>query len=123
MNRRVVVTGIGIITAHGVGKEINWAKTKSGVSSIKRIASFDSSKYRGKTGGEATEFSTTILNKLKGKRLDRASHLLIHTTREALADANIIDAVKDIPILLSVGTTLGGMLSGEIFHKEVIKEG
>ena len=123
LNRRVVVTGIGIITAHGIGRKKNWAKTKSGVSSIKRIASFDSSKYRGKTGGEATEFSTTILNKLKGKRLDRASHLLIHTTREALADANIIDVVKDTPILLSVGTTLGGMLSGEIFHKEVIKRG
>ncbi|MBV6518269.1 MAG: beta-ketoacyl-[acyl-carrier-protein] synthase II [Candidatus Brocadia sp.] len=123
MNRRVVVTGIGMITAHGIGIKANWTKIKSGMSSIQEIASFDSSKYRGKTGGEAREFSTATLNNLKNKRLDRASHLLIHTTREALADANIIDAVKNIPVLLSVGTTLGGMISGEIFHKEVIKRG
>lgn len=123
MNRRVVVTGIGTITAHGIGAKANWTKIRSGTSSIKEIASFDSSKYRGKTGGESREFSATTLNNLKNKRLDRASHLLIHTTREALSDANIIAAIKSIPILLSIGTTLGGMISGEIFHKEVIKRG
>lgn len=123
MNRRVVVTGIGIITAHGIGKESNWTKIISGISSIRKITSFDSSKYRGKHGGEAKEFSTTFLHNLRNKRLDRASHLLIHTAREALSDACIIDGVKNIPILLSLGTTLGGMLSGEIFHREVIKKG
>ncbi len=117
------MTGIGIITAHGIGKESNWTKTVSGISSISKIASFDSSKYKCKHGGEAKEFHTAFLHNLKKKRLDRASHLLIHATREALLDAHIIDAVKDIPILLSVGTTLGGMLSGEIFHKEVIEKG
>jgi 3-oxoacyl-[acyl-carrier-protein] synthase II len=123
LNRRVVVTGIGIISAHGIGKESNWAKIISGISSIREITSFDSSKYRGKHGGEAKEFSTTSLRNLKKKRLDKASHLLIHATREALVDARIIDIVKDIPILLSIGTTLGGMLSGEVFHKEVIEKG
>ncbi len=117
------MTGIGMITAHGIGIKANWTKIKSGMSGIQEIASFDSSKYRGKTGGEAREFSTATLNNLKSKRLDRASHLLIHTTREALSDADIIDAVKNIPILLSIGTTLGGMISGEMFHKEVIARG
>lgn len=117
------MTGSGMITAHGIGTKTNWIKIKSGMSGIQEIASFDASKYRGKTGGEAREFSTTTLNNLKSKRLDRASHLLIHTTREALLDADIIDAVKNIPTLLSVGTTLGGMISGEIFHKEAIKKG
>lgn len=117
------MTGSGMITAHGIGTKANWIKIKSGMSGIQEIASFDASKYRGKTGGEAREFSTTTLNNLKSKRLDRASHLLIHTTREALLDADIIDAVKNIPTLLSVGTTLGGMISGEIFHKEAIKKG
>lgn len=112
-----------MITAHGIGAKANWIKIKSGMSGIQEIASFDSSKYRGKTGGEAREFSTATLNNLKSKRLDRASHLLIHTAREALLDADIIDAVKNIPILLSIGTTLGGMISGEIFHKEAIKRG
>lgn len=124
MNRRVVVTGVGIVTAHGTGKESNWSRIKSGVSGIKMITSFDSSKYRGKTGGEAGDLrDITPLYHLKEKRLDRASYLLIHTTREALSDANISAAIKDVPVLLSLGTTLGGMLSGEIFHKEVIDSG
>ncbi|MBI5307208.1 MAG: beta-ketoacyl-[acyl-carrier-protein] synthase family protein [Planctomycetes bacterium] len=124
MNRRVVVTGVGIITAHGIGKDSNWARIKSGASGIRRIASFDSSKYRGKTGGEAGSLSDiTPLYNLKKKRLDRASHLLIHTTREALSDAQIGNTIKNIPVLLSLGTTLGGMLSGEMFHKEVIERG
>lgn len=123
MNRRVVITGIGIITAHGAGTEINWSKTASGVSSIREITSFDSSHYRGKNGGEATGFTTTSLNNLRNKRLDRASHLLIHAAREAISDAGIADTIRDANILLSLGTTLGGMLSGEAFHREVIKKG
>ncbi|MEW6419131.1 MAG: beta-ketoacyl-[acyl-carrier-protein] synthase family protein [Nitrospirota bacterium] len=123
MKKRVVVTGIGIISAHGIGKESNWTKIISGISSIGEIISFDSSKYRGKYGGEAKEFHTTSIHNLKEKRLDRASHLLIHATREAFFDAQISDTVKNIPILLSLGTTLGGMLSGEMFHKEAIEKG
>jgi 3-oxoacyl-[acyl-carrier-protein] synthase II len=124
LNRRVVVTGIGIITCHGVGKEINWAKIKSGVSSIKTITSFDSSKYPGKCGGEASEFHSAHIKNLKKTRLDRASHLLIHVVSEALSETeNIYFGHKDTEVLLSVGTTLGGMLSGEMFHREVIQKG
>ncbi|TLD41722.1 MAG: 3-oxoacyl-[acyl-carrier-protein] synthase, KASII [Candidatus Jettenia ecosi] len=124
MKRRVVVTGIGIITAHGVGKEINWGKIKSGISGIKTITSFDSSKYPGKCGGEAREFSATSVKNVKRTRLDRASHLLIHAVREALSETeNDYPAYKNREILLSVGTTLGGMLSGEMYHREVIQKG
>ena len=123
MNRRVVVTGIGIITAHGIGKEINWAKTKSGTSSIETIKSFDSSKYIYKCCGEAREFHETNIKYLKRTRIDRATHLLLHAAYQALRDANIIQDTRDTNIFLSVGTTLGGMLSGEKFHREVIQKG
>ena len=127
MNRRVVVTGIGIITAHGVGKQINWTSLEEGKSSIRKIKSSDSSRYTNQHkesyAGEAREFVSTTIHNLKKTRLDRASHLLIHATREALFDANIIDYIKKIPTFLVLGTTLGGMLSGERFHKEVIEKG
>ncbi len=123
MNKRVVVTGMGIISAHGIGKEINWSKTNSGTSSIGEITSFDSSKYIGKYGGEAKDFSAASIKNLRETRLDRASHLLIHTTREALLEADAVQLINDVDVLLSLGTTLGGMISGESFHKEVLQKG
>jgi len=123
LNRRVVVTGIGIITPHGVGQEVNWLKIKAGVSSIGEIVSFDAFHYRANNGGEAKEFIATSLNNLNGRRIDRSSHMLIHAAREALVDSGIPEIIQDMPVLLSFGTTLGGMLSGEAFHRDVIRRG
>lgn len=123
LRKRVVATGMGIITVHGIGKKINWQKIRSGVSGINEITSFDASRYRGKYGGEAREFVTAAVNNLKKTRLDRASYLVIHAIRCALTEANIFNNIKKQSVLLSLGTTLGGMLSGEAFHKEVIEKG
>lgn len=123
MDRRVIVTGVGIITAHGIGKQINWQKSRDGVNSIKEITSFDSSIYRGRCGGEASEFVETSLRNLRKTRLDRASHLLIHTVREAITESDILLSLKSKDIFLSLGTTLGGMLSGETFHRTLIEKG
>lgn len=120
--KKVVVTGLGIITALGIGKEANWEKIRSGVSGIGEIAAFDSMKYRGNKGGEAKEFCGATLQHLNQKRIDRASHLLIQAASEAFEDARLRDGINTA-VLLSVGTTLGGMLSGEAFHKEVIEKG
>jgi 3-oxoacyl-[acyl-carrier-protein] synthase II len=123
MKRRVVVTGMGIITAHGSGKEANWEKIRAGKSGIGKIAAFDTSGYSCNAGGEATGFTTAPLLNLSGRRLDRASHLLVQATREALTEAGILEDIKNTPALLSLGTTLGGMLSGEAFHKEALQKG
>ena len=123
MKRRVVITGIGIITALGTGKEPNLAKIFSGVSGIDEITSFDARNYKGTCGGEAREFNAAKLYNLDGNKLDRASHLLIQAAREAISDAGIGDIIREIPALISLGTTLGGMLSGQRFHEEVLKKG
>ncbi len=123
MKRRIVITGTGIVTALGTGQEANRAKIFAGTSAVGEITAFNAKKYRGKLGGEAREFVSAELNNISGVRLDRASHLLIQAAREALAEADIIDTIKDMPLFLSLGTTLGGMFSGEMFHKEVLAKG
>ncbi|MGO9614602.1 MAG: beta-ketoacyl-[acyl-carrier-protein] synthase family protein [Dissulfurispiraceae bacterium] len=123
MKRRIVITGTGIVTALGIGQEVNRAKILAGTSAIRQIKAFDAHRYRGKCGGEALEFVTADLYNIEGRRLDRASHLLIQAAREALAEADIIETIRNRAILLSLGTTLGGMRSGEIFHKEVLVKG
>ena len=123
MSKRVVVTGMGIITSHGIGIEDNWTNIAAGVSGIREIESFDSSRYRGRCGGEARTFIDTQTDRLKKNRLDRSSLLLIQTVREALTKAGILSSIQERDIILSLGTTLGGMLSGQMFHKEVIQKG
>ncbi len=112
-----------MITSNGIGVEDNWSNIVNEVSSIREIKSFDSSRYRGIYGGEAIEFNSTSIVNLRKTRLDRASLFLIHTVREALTDAKIINSVKGNSVLISLGTTLGGMLSGQLFHTDVIKNG
>ena len=46
MPRRVAVTGMGIVTSHGIGKPVNWKKTLAGESSIRPITLFDTAGYR-----------------------------------------------------------------------------
>jgi len=121
--KRVVVTGMGMITSLGTGTEENWPHIAAGLSGIKKMESFDAARYRGQYGGEAKGFVSASLDNLKDVRLDRASHLLIHTVREALANAGIAGLIEDREVFLSLGTTLGGMLSGQIFHNEVIQKG
>lgn len=121
--KRVVVTGMGMISCLGTGVEENWSNIAAGLSGIRKMKSFDASRYRGQCGGEASGFAAASLDNLRGVRLDRASHLLIHAVREALANAGICDIIQDREVFLSLGTTLGGMLSGQKFHNEVLHKG
>jgi len=114
---------MGISTAYGTGKEANWAGITSGVSAIDDISFFDASGYRSKQGGEIKEFRKTTFNNLKDQRFDRSTHLLVHTAREALLESGAADIIKERQAFLSLGTSLGGMLSGELFHREAITKG
>lgn len=121
--RRVVITGIGIITAHGAGEDVNWSRTAAGLSSIAPITAFDASRYRIDAGGEAHCLDGLIPAARETRRFDRASHLLIETARQA-AEQSGVSAIKSAKrLLVSIGTTLGGMISGERFHRESLEKG
>ena len=123
MVKRVAVTGLGIVTAHGLGPEANWTGIQAGASGIRDIESFDAAPYRGRMGGEAEGFEGIPVRNVKRTRLDRASLLLLQTVRDAITDAGIEGSLGSTPVLLSLGTTLGGMLSGQAFHREVLRKG
>jgi len=120
VKHRVVVTGMGIITALGVGKKENISGILEGQNAIKKIASFDVSGYRGKTGGEISGFNfSKKLKQLKPSRLDRATKLLLTSIDEAVAEAGLLNRLpSNTPVIL--GTTLGGMLSGEAYHRNIV---
>lgn len=122
MKRRVVITGVGIVTAHGTGYEANLEGMRLGRDSIAAIRSFDVSAYRGKTGGEASGFSfNRPLQKLRRKRLDRSSQFLLTAFEEARLQSGL--DLNGVEASVSLGTTLGGMISGTRYHADYIRKG
>ena len=122
MAQRVVVTGMGIITAHGTGKAVNLTATREGRDSVRPITAFDASTYRGVLGCEAVDFKFDMeLRRLKARRIDRATEFLLTAFEEARVEAGDFKDGGDCPVIL--GTTLGGMRSGERYHRSGVEGG
>ena len=99
---RIVITGMGAISALGIGKEDFWEGMVAGRNAITEIESFDTREYRTHRGGEVKGFRPA-----EGTEgIGRASQFAIHAAREALADAGLnaaaLPACK-VPPVTSVG--------------------
>ncbi len=124
MTRRVAVTGMGLVTSHGIGKAVNWRKTLAGESSIRPITLFDTTGYRTTRAGQLAELPLAPWRRMRAARLDRASHLLYHATAEALGESGITAAEWNAArATAALGTTLGGMASGERYHRAYVGSG
>jgi len=121
MGRRVVITGMGIVTAHGIGQKACWAKAAEGVSGIRPVTRFDTGRYRTQTAGEVGDLPRVEWRKFRPSRMDRASCLLHSAFREALGESGLTRGeLEACPPLCSFGTTLGGMPSGEMYHAAAV---
>ena len=76
-NRRVVITGMGVITPVGNELETFWTNLKNGVSGIRKIESFDTSRYDCRIGGEVRCFDPkkVFTNPKDVRRTDRFAQL------------------------------------------------
>jgi 3-oxoacyl-[acyl-carrier-protein] synthase II len=107
--RRVVVTGIGVVTSIGVGVEAFWRALLAGQSGIGPVESFDTSRYAVHLGGEVKSFDgRPYLHRLSFDSMARASHMAIAATRLALEDARFSAEQLDPGATgVSMGTTSG----------------
>jgi 3-oxoacyl-[acyl-carrier-protein] synthase II len=110
--RRVVVTGLGMVTALGADVASTWDGLVAGRSGIRTIAAFDSSRLASRIGGEVPDFDPSpVLDRKEQRRNDRYTQLALVATREALADAGLPlwlegDLAERTGIIL--GTGIGG---------------
>lgn len=119
---RVVVTGIGIVTAHGVGLAANAAGFRSGARALRPVTVFDTSGLRAHLGGEAPlpdELPAACgLSARQRARLDRAARLLILAGLECLEQAGWGRALRQEAALISLGTSAAGMSLGEAYCRQ-----
>ena len=125
MNKRVVITGIGVISSNGIGKDAFFAAISEGVSGIKPVSLFDTHSFKAKTAGEIKDFAPQDFLGQKGLRtLDRSTKLVASATKLALDDAHLeITEENTLDIGVTVGTTMGSVQSISEFDKESIREG
>jgi 3-oxoacyl-[acyl-carrier-protein] synthase II len=110
MNKiRVVVTGLGVVSSVGIGKNEFWKSIIDGKSGISEVTSFDTSAFRCNKGGEVKNFNPQdFIPKRKIRFLGKASQLAIAGSSLALSDANF--SFKNIPkskIGVMIGITNG----------------
>jgi 3-oxoacyl-[acyl-carrier-protein] synthase II len=107
--RRIVVTGIGVVTPIGTGRERFWTNLLEGQSGIGMVQSFDTTSYSVHRGAEVHDFEVeNYVSNLDAAHLGRASQFAIAAARLALADANVEIASLDLERAgVSMGTTSG----------------
>jgi 3-oxoacyl-[acyl-carrier-protein] synthase II len=88
--RRVVVTGIGIVSPIGLNVEESWKSATSGKSGIDKITSFDTEKFDVKIAGEVKGFDpASFIEKKEIKKMDRFTQFALNAGQQAIVDSGI----------------------------------
>lgn len=125
MKRRVVITGLGIISSIGIGKDAFWDNLIAGKSGISEVTAFDTSKHATHLGGEVKNFKPEdFISKNRIKLTGRASQLAIAATKLALKDAGLDEkSISDLRTSVCLGTTMGEIQSVESVDHKWIRSG
>ncbi len=110
-NRRVVITGLGVVSSVGFGKEAFWDSISQGKSGVSNISSFDTTPFTTHFAGEIKNFdaSAFILPK-KLKRMDRTTQFAVVASKMAVADAKL--DLEEPTVRERTGVIIGTALAG-----------
>jgi 3-oxoacyl-[acyl-carrier-protein] synthase II len=124
MTRRAVITGLGTINPLSSGAESFFSALLDGRDGIGPIEAFDVSGYGCTTGGTVRHLATPLLDAKEQRLVDRASKLLLAAAHEAFEDAELrsLDEQDRARASLFTGTTLGGLLAGEAYYRQLIDD-
>ncbi len=125
MKRRVVVTGVGLVTPLGVGIENVWQSIINGESGIGPITRFDITHHDTKFAGEVKGFKAEeYVSPKEVKRMDLFIQYALAATATAMADAGIdMDKEDAERVGVVVGTGLGGLPTLERYHTVLLERG
>ena len=109
--RRVVVTGLGLITPVGIGVEESWQNILNGISGITNITQFDASDFKSRVAGEVKNFNPDIyLNPKDSRRMDTFIQFGLVAGIEAINDSGLEVTEENAQrIGVSIGSGIGGI--------------
>ncbi len=123
--RRVVVTGLGLITPLGSGVEKTWNALCAGKSGIRRITKFDPSGHACQIAGEVTDFDPAdYIEKKEIKKMDTFIHYAVAASQMAVDDAGFKVTPENADrVGVYIGSGIGGLPAIEAFHKVLLEKG
>jgi len=126
-NRRVVITGLGVVSSIGIGKDAFWDSLKSGRSGLKKISTFDVSSYPCQIAGEISNFDPLVFMPAQlARRIDRFAQLGLAAAGLAIADSGVpLNETDRNRVGAVMGTSLGTLAFAEqqftLYHEKGLK--
>lgn len=123
--RRVVVTGLGLVTPLGIGVENTWKALCAGQSGIGRITRFDPTGFASQIAGEVKDFDPAkYIEKKEIKKMDSFIHYAMGASQMAVDDAALKIAGDEAHrIGVYIGAGIGGLPAIEHYHKILLEKG
>ncbi len=123
--RRVVVTGVGLVSALGIGTQLTWDRLLAGQSGIGAISRFDATKFTARIAGEVKGFDPLeFIDKKDVKKMDIFIQYAVAASEFALRDAGLKSAVPlgpDYGVFIASG--IGGFSTIEREHRALLEGG
>lgn len=122
--RRVVVTGIGVVSPVGNTLDETWNNLVNGVNGIAPITLFDATDYKAKVAGEVKNFEPRdYMSKQEILRSDRFSQLAMAAAVQAVEESGVIGTVASDRIGVYFGSGIGGINTMTKEHQKLIDKG
>jgi len=123
--RRVVITGIGLVSPLGVGREKNWKHLLSGKNGIGHISKFDTSGFSSKIAGEVKDFDPLdFIERKQARKMDPFIQYAVAAAHLAVEDSSVkLALLEGDRTGVYVGSGIGGIGSIEKNHKILLDKG
>ena len=123
--RRVVVTGIGLVSSLGIGTKVNWAALTAGTSGVGTITKFDPSRFTTRIASEVKGFDPLqFIEKKDVKKMDVFIQYAIAAAQFAMDDSNLAITSANAPeVGVFIGSGIGGFQTIEHEHSALLEGG
>jgi 3-oxoacyl-[acyl-carrier-protein] synthase II len=122
--RRVVVTGLGMVSPLGNDVETSWANLLAGESGAAPIEQFDASEFPVHFAAELKDFDPTVwIDRKQARRMDRFAQMVVSAARQAEADSKLDIAKEPERVGASIATGIGGLGAFQDCYQTLIDRG
>ena len=125
VNRRVVITGIGLVSSLGIGTDANWKALVAGTSGVRRITKFDVSGYAAQIAADVVGFDPLQFVERKDvKKMDLFIQYAIAASQFAMDDSKLVITDENAPnVGVFIGSGIGGFITIEREHEALLNGG